>query len=89
MIPMVVGIIGYAAYAYISRLCLPMIENRAGSRTTGSEYCSPLIYGVFFKPIFHQVVLLVVFSILYLWIIWAYIKVRNYNLGSRTMNNIL
>jgi len=69
------SIVGYAAYAYISWLCLPMIENRPGSCTTGSEYCSPLIR-VFSKTIFNQVVLLVVFSILYLWIIWAYIKVR-------------
>ncbi len=40
MIAVVFGIMGYAAYAYISRLCLPMIEKRAGvigSRTTGSE----------------------------------------------------
>lgn len=40
MVAVVVAILGYAAYVYISQLCLPMIKKREGviwSRATGSE----------------------------------------------------
>ncbi|KAF5329456.1 hypothetical protein D9619_009102 [Psilocybe cf. subviscida] len=53
------GIIGYAGYVYIARLCLPMIQRRPGvqgGKDTG-------------------VALLVVFCVIYLWLIWAYLRI--------------
>ncbi|KAF8816885.1 zf-DHHC-domain-containing protein [Phlegmacium glaucopus] len=58
MVVITLGIMGYAGYVYIGRLCVPMIKRRSGAgagRGTG-------------------VALLVVFAVLYLWMVWAYIK---------------
>ena len=43
MVPLTVGIMGYAAYVYIGRFCLDMIRGREGaegSRSAGSECCT-------------------------------------------------
>ncbi|KAF8147669.1 DHHC palmitoyltransferase-domain-containing protein [Crassisporium funariophilum] len=59
MVAITLGIMGYAAYVYIARLCLPMIREKAGAgagRGTG-------------------IALLVVFCVLYFWMMWAYLKV--------------
>ncbi|KAF8999876.1 DHHC palmitoyltransferase-domain-containing protein [Cyathus striatus] len=59
MVPITLGIIGYATYVYIARLCVRMIrrENGApGSRGTG-------------------IALVAVYSVLLLWALWAYLKV--------------
>ncbi|KAJ3509619.1 hypothetical protein NLJ89_g5124 [Agrocybe chaxingu] len=59
MVGITLGIIGYGAYVYIQHLCLPMIRRRRGA---------PAGRGT-------GIALLTVFSVLYLWVVWAYIKV--------------
>ena len=47
MIVITLGILGYAAYVYIGRFCVPMIERRNGagaSRDTGSERRSSRLF---------------------------------------------
>ncbi|CAA7262198.1 unnamed protein product [Cyclocybe aegerita] len=58
MVGITLGIIGYGAYVYIQHLCLPMIKRRAGA---------PAGRGT-------GIALLTVFSVLYLWMVWAYVK---------------
>ncbi|KAF9481622.1 zf-DHHC-domain-containing protein [Pholiota conissans] len=58
MIGVTLGIMGYAGYVYIARLCIPMIRRERGAqagRSTG-------------------IALLVVFCVLYLWMLWAYLR---------------
>ena len=76
MVPITLGIMGYAAYVYVGRLCVPMIKRKrdAGAgRGTGSEWRF-LVCLVDFTDT-GIVALLVVFAVLYLWVLWAYIKV--------------
>ncbi|KAF9054095.1 DHHC palmitoyltransferase-domain-containing protein [Panaeolus papilionaceus] len=59
MVAITAGIMAYAAYVYIAHLCLPMIKRRSNAAATR---------GV-------GIALLSVFSVLYLWMWWAYVKV--------------
>ncbi|KDR78257.1 hypothetical protein GALMADRAFT_245344 [Galerina marginata CBS 339.88] len=59
MIGVTLGIMGYAAYVYIQQLCLPMIRRRNGALASQGT----------------GIALLVVFCVLYLWMVWAYVKV--------------
>ncbi|KAF8970663.1 DHHC palmitoyltransferase-domain-containing protein [Flammula alnicola] len=59
MVAVTAGIMGYAAYVYIQRLCLPMI--RKGRRAQAGRSTG--------------IALLVVFCVLYLWMVWAYLRV--------------
>jgi len=70
-----IGLIGYSAYVYIGRLCVPFIKGRrkaAGS--TRLSVCSAHLLSNL--PTRITVALLVVFSILLLWVLWSYMKVR-------------
>jgi len=47
VIPLVFGIMGFAVYAYVSQICLPMIDKTTptlGSRATGSESMSLMFW---------------------------------------------
>ena len=73
------GIMAYTAYVYIGRLCVPMIRRSSDAgagRGAGSE-CR--YFCLFFEADVGRslgiVALLIVFAVLYLWMIWAYIKV--------------
>ena len=74
------GIMAYTAYVYIGRLCVPMIRRSSdagASRGAGGE-CRCFCF-FFFDPDVERslgiVALLSVFAVLYLWMVWAYIKV--------------
>ncbi|KJA25008.1 hypothetical protein HYPSUDRAFT_200244 [Hypholoma sublateritium FD-334 SS-4] len=59
LIGITLGIMGFSAYVYVQRLCLPMIrrQRRAqADRNTG-------------------IALLVVFCVIFLWMLWAYIRI--------------
>ncbi|KAF5326794.1 hypothetical protein D9619_004046 [Psilocybe cf. subviscida] len=58
MVALTCGMIGYAGYVYVGRLCLPAIQERPGAQEDKET-------GVF---------LLVIFCVPYLWMIWAYMK---------------
>ncbi|KIM41877.1 hypothetical protein M413DRAFT_27435 [Hebeloma cylindrosporum] len=59
MIAVTLGLMGYAAYVYIQFLCLPMIRGQSNSQGSRGR----------------GIALLVVFSVIYLWMVWAYAKV--------------
>ncbi|KAF8064338.1 DHHC palmitoyltransferase-domain-containing protein [Lyophyllum atratum] len=59
MVAFTLGIMGYSAYVFVGRLCVDMIRRRDG--VGGSRGTG--------------IALLVVFSILFLWMMWAYVKV--------------
>lgn len=58
MIAVTLGLMGYSVYVYVGRLCVDMIRRRADAG--GSRNTG--------------IALLVVFSILFLWMMWAYVK---------------
>ncbi|KAF8920141.1 DHHC palmitoyltransferase-domain-containing protein [Mucidula mucida] len=58
MVPITFGIMVYAAYVYIGRLCVPAIRQRSSVLDRGGG-----------------IALLVVFSPLLLWMVWAYVVV--------------
>lgn len=59
MVAVTLGLLIYAAYVYVGRLCVPIIQRQSGYRFTGRGT---------------GVALLVIFCILWLWAMWAYIK---------------
>ncbi|KAG5645126.1 hypothetical protein DXG03_006843 [Asterophora parasitica] len=58
VVAVTLGIMGYAVYVYAARLCVDMIRRREGAG--GSRDTG--------------IALIVVFSVLFLWMLWAYIK---------------
>lgn len=74
------GIMGYSGYVYISRFCISSIKRMhqsATGRPTASEYSFRSRYPGIGLKLGAIVVVLVVFCVLYLWMIWAYFKVRS------------
>ncbi|GLB44476.1 putative DHHC palmitoyltransferase family protein [Lyophyllum shimeji] len=59
MIAFTLGLMGYSVYVYVGRLCVDMIRQKPGAGGSRST----------------GIALLVVFCVLFLWMMWAYIKV--------------
>lgn len=72
MVGVTLGLLIYAAYVYIGRFCVESIQTgRFTQRGTASAYWGFLKVT---NPCF-RVGLLVVFCILWLWTMWAYMKI--------------
>ena len=79
MVPFSLGIIGYSTYVYVVRFCVRMIKRESGAlagRTVGSKCIPRLAVLQVELSCCAIVVFLVVFAILVLWVLWAYVKVR-------------